>query len=94
MDTGIFDILVDRVINERLDSFVLKDTEYKQAQKEIGNITREIENHNFTPEELKLIDRLVCSYTAEGALSCKLAYAQGFKDCVAFLKEIELIKTN
>ncbi len=94
MDSGIFDMLVDRVINERLDSIVLSNEEYKQAQRDIGAVTKEVEAHGFSADELKLIDRLVCAYTAEGALSVKLSYAQGFKDCVLFLKEIGVIKTE
>ncbi len=94
MDSGIFDMLVDRVVNERLDSIVLNDEDYKQTQKDIGLVTKEVEAHGFSADELKLIDRLVCSYTAEGALSAKLSYAQGFRDCVVFLKEIGVIKTE
>lgn len=94
MDSGIFDMLVDRVIDERLDSVVLSNEEYKQTQRDIGIATKEIEAHGFSGDDIKLIDRLVCSYTAEGALAAKLSYAQGFKDCVIFLKEIGVIKTE
>lgn len=94
MDSGIFDMLVDYVVNERLDTVVLRDEKYKQAQRDVGFITNEVTEYGFNDEQLKLIDRLVCSYTAEGALSARLSYAQGFKDCVTFLKEIGLIKTE
>ena len=94
MDSGIFNIFTEHIINERLDTFILNNEEYRQSQKDIGIVTKEVNDHGFSDDEQKLIYRLICAYTAEGALSSRLSYAQGFRDCVTFLKEIGIIKTD
>ena len=83
MDSGIFDMFTEHIINERLDTFILNNEEYRQSQKDIGIVTKEVNDHGFSDDEQKLIDRLICAYTAEG-----------FRVCVTFLKEIGIIKTD
>lgn len=91
MESNIFDILTEYLTNERLDAILLQNEEYLQLQKEIDNVTEEIEDLNLTIEQKQIADKLISTYTALSSTYNKLTYQQAFRDCISLLKEIELI---
>ncbi|MCI9279063.1 MAG: hypothetical protein HFH90_15500 [Lachnospiraceae bacterium] len=83
MGQGIFDILVEKGTNERLDEIAMVDEAYVKASKELDDAILEKENllrqlHEVDKRVSALYGKLMASYT-------KLAYEQGFKDMVEIL---------
>ena len=83
MGKGIFDILVEKGTNERLDEIAMVDEAYMKASKELDDAILEKENlleqlHDVDKRISALYGSLMASYT-------KLAYEQGFKDMVEIL---------
>ena len=88
MENSIFDIIMNYFVNEEMNKILLEDEEYIGIKKEIDEQTEEYEKLGLT----KAVDRLVSAYTASGACYGRVAYRQGFHDCVSLLQEMRLIK--
>lgn len=48
----------------------------------------------LTGKQRLMIDRLVCTYTENGAHYGGMTYRQGFRDCISLLSELDLIKAS
>lgn len=94
MRKNIFDIITEYFVNEGMDSIVLKDKEYLRIQKRINEQTEQINKMNLTKDERTIIERLICTHTERGAYYGRIAYKQGFKDCVSLLQEVDLIRAS
>ena len=71
---------------------MLKDEEYIKIQKEIDEQIKRYKQKRLTKEQCLAVDRLVSAYTASGACYGRVAYRQGFHDCVSLVQEMRLIK--
>ncbi len=91
MEKDIFDILTEYALNERLDSIIIHDDEYKKAQDRIEESINEFNKLNLPEEQRLIVDKLVSSYTASGCCYSKAAYQQGVKDCASLLKKLSLL---
>lgn len=91
---NILDIITDYSVNEGLNGTLLEDEEYISIQEEIDRETEQIHSQNLTKEQCLMIDRLVSAYTENGALYGRVTYKKGFRDCIALLREMDLIKAS
>lgn len=91
MENNFFDFITDELTNERLDSIVLQNPEYRETMYEIDSLAEELKACNFGGEEAKAVNRLICAYLTQNACYSRLAYQQGFKDCAALLVEIGIV---
>ena len=83
MVQGIFDILVEKGTNERLDEIAMGDEVYMRASRELDDAILEKES---LLEKLQEIDKRISAlYGNLMASYAKLAYEQGFKDMVEIL---------
>ena len=94
MRKSIFDIITECSINERMDSDLLQNDEYMKIQNKISEQAVQFDKLGLSNEQRLVIDRLISSHTESGAVYGKMAYKQGFKDCVSLLQEVKLIKAS
>lgn len=97
METGeksIFDVIAGYSVNEGLDKALRQNEEYMKIQKRIDERAEQLDCQDFTSEQQRLIDRLVCAHTESGAFYGRMTYRQGFKDCISLLREMELLKAS
>lgn len=81
----IIDIITEYAgTNLRMDSIVLKDTEYHELLADIDAATEKINMD-------KNIDKILSAYNAAHAYYNKKCYQQGLIDCATFLKELGII---
>ena len=92
MGDNIFDIITNYSVNEGNNKILLGDEEYRKIQKEIDEQIKQYKQLGLTKEQCLAVDRLVSAYTASGACYGRVAYRQGFHDCVSLLQEMRLIK--
>lgn len=93
-EKSIFDIIMEYSINEGLNRELLQDEEYKEIHQRMDEQTEELDAQDLTKEQRLMIDRLVCIYTENGAHYGRMTYKQGFRDCIALLREMDLIKAS
>ena len=92
MDNNVFDLITDRLTNERLDGIILQNTKKKKTINEVDGLTEELKARNLSKEESKAVNRLISAYLTQNACYNKLTYKQGFMDCAALLMEIGMVK--
>ena len=92
MENNIFEVLTEHAINERLDEILLQDNEHQKLQEKIDNLIEQVKMLNLPREQWLIIDELVSAHTQCGCCYRRIAYQQGFKDCVSLLKEMKLSK--
>lgn len=91
MEDSILEMLTEYATNERLDDIVLEDGRYADVQVEIDRLAEELDGLDLTQEQKRVVDDLIAANIACGFCYTKMAYQQGFKDCVTFSHEIGLI---
>lgn len=91
MDGSILEMITEHAANERLDDIMLDDEEYMAIQEEVNENEEKLDGLGLSLEQKLAVDALTVSYIAKGIRYARVAYRQGFKDCVAFLKEIGAI---
>lgn len=92
MEKNIFDRIADHSINEGMDSILLQNEEYMEVQNKIDEQMMQFDKLNLTKEQCLVVDRLISAQTESGSIYGKMAYKQGFQDCVALLLEMKLLK--
>ena len=91
MERNVFELLVDALAHERLDSIVLKIPEYEFTVEEIDRMAKELEIMDLSVEETRAVNRLICAYLTQNEVYSRFAYEQGFRDCAELLKEIGVV---
>ena len=91
---GIFDVITENSINERLDETILNNEDYIRIQEKISECNERLDGLNLTQDERIIIDRLICAHAESGAFYGEMTYKQGFCDCVSLFKELDLIKAS
>ena len=94
MGKNIYDILIENATNEYMDNILLQDTEYKEVQDKISELTEQIDMFDLSKEQKLIMDRLVSSYTASGCCYGRIAYQQGIRDCGLLHEVIYVIKNE
>lgn len=89
---SILDIISDHSVNEGMNAILLSDEEYLGTLKEIDEQAKHFDRLGLTKEQRLAVDRLITSHTANGACYGRMTYRKGFRDCVALLQEIGLIR--
>ena len=91
MEDSVLEMITEYATNERLDDIVLEDGRYADIQIEIDRLTEELCSLDLTQEQKRVVDDLIAANIASGCCYTRMAYQQGFKDCVTFSHEIGLI---
>lgn len=92
MEKRVFNLLVDALAHERLDSIVLQNPEYEATIEEIDRRAEELKALDLGAEETKAVNRLLFAYVSQNELYSKFAYELGFLDAVALLMEIGVVR--
>lgn len=90
----IFEAITDFAVNEHLTETLLENQSYQEVQSQIGRQIELFDKLNLDKEQWLIIDRLVSLHTDSGALYGRIAYQQGYRDCVALLQTMNLIKAS
>lgn len=91
-EKNIFEAITDYTVGERMIEILLRDREYQEVQ---GRIARQMElfaGLNLDKELWLILEHLVSLHAESGALYGRAAYQQGYRDCVALLQAMNLIK--
>ena len=91
MERNVFNLLVDALVHERLDSIVLQNPEYDATIEEVDGLAEELKSMDLGAEETKAVNRLICAYLTQNEVYSRFAYEQGFRDCVKLLTEIGVV---
>ena len=81
----IFETLTKHIIDNKLDSIILKDPQYKKLLTQIDIAYDKIDRKDIYLDEL-----LSCYNTASSYYASK-CYNQGYYDCVKLLKELNIL---
>ena len=92
MGKSILEVITEYAVNERIGQILWQDEEYKQIQDKISSLTSELDVFDLSKNQRLAVEQLISFYNEDGALYGRKTYQKGFKDCVAFLVEIGLIK--
>ena len=91
MEKRVFDLLVDALAHERLDSLILQNPEYDATIGEVDSLAEELRTMDLGMEETKAVNRLICAYLTQNEVYSRFAYEQGFRDCAELLTEIGVV---
>ena len=91
MEDSILNIITKYMTAERLEDYISDDAQYQKGQDEIARLTQQVSQLGLSKVRLTM-DRLLSANNENNARYSELAYMQGFKDCAALLKEINLLK--
>lgn len=89
---NIFEAVTDYAINERMSKMLLGNWQYQKLQKRIDKQFELFDKLNLDRKQWLAIDRLLSLYVENGALYGRITYQQGYRDCVAMLQAMDLIK--
>ncbi len=92
MEDSILNIITKYMTAERLEDYISDDAQYQKGQDEIARLTQQVSQLGLSKEVRLTMDRLLSANNENNARYSELAYMQGFKDCAALLKEINLLK--
>ena len=90
----IVQILVQNLMNERLDRIALQDEGYCRAERELAEWLKRYEELLLSEKDAERIGHIFESYVSQSARYAEVAYRQGMKDSVQLLTEIGLLKTE
>lgn len=91
-EENIFEAVTDYAINERMSKMLLGNWQYQKLQKRIDKQFELFDKLNLDRKQWLAIDRLLSLYVENGALYGRITYQQGYRDCVAMLQAMDLIK--
>ena len=80
--------------NERMAKILQNNEQYQEVQSQIGDQMLLFDELNLDKEQWLIVDRLLSLHAQSGALYGRITYQQGYKDCVALLQAINLIKLS
>lgn len=92
MEENILMVMSKMMTRERLDQVIVSEKKYREKDREMGKLSKQLREYDFTREQRQAIDRLLSAGNACCARYGELAYQQGAKDVVAILREFDLIK--
>lgn len=92
MEKSVFNLLVDALAHERLDSLILQNPEYDATIEEVDSLAEELKAMDLGMEETKAVNRLICAYLTQNEVYSQASYKQGFRDCAELLMEIGVVR--
>lgn len=84
MDKRVLEIITENLMNERLDSIVQNNEEYRQAEQETDKMICVFEGI-LSQEQQKVLDDDLSAENHRAAVYAEVSYRQGMKDVLAFL---------
>lgn len=93
-EKNIFEVITDYTVSERMIKILQNNEQYQKVQSQIGNQMSLLDELNLDKGKWLVVDRLLSLQAESGALYGRITYQQGYKDCVALLQSINLIKVS
>ncbi|MBD5502438.1 MAG: hypothetical protein HDR09_01405 [Lachnospiraceae bacterium] len=84
MDKRVLEIITENLMNERLDSIVQNNEEYRQAEQETNKTICVLEGM-LSQEQQKALDGYLSAENCRAAVYAEISYRQGMKDVLDFL---------
>ena len=84
MDKRVLEIITENLMNERLDSIVQNNEEYRRAEQETDKAICVLEGM-LSQEQKKALDDYLSAENCRAAVYTEIGYRQGMKDVLAFL---------
>lgn len=91
-EDNVFELITDYTVGERMIGILLRDRQYQEVQGRIAGQVELLAGLNLGKEQRLAVERLVSLHAESGALYGRAAYQQGYRDCVALLQAVNLIK--
>ena len=88
---SLIDIMIENLTNERLDEIAFKDKRIQSADRELNESLKHYAELSLPEESDEVVSRVLDAYGEQSTAYAALAYTQGMKDAVKFLKEIRVI---
>lgn len=93
-EENIFEVITDYTVNERMIKILIENRAYQEVQSRIASQIELLDGLNLGKDQWMVVDRLASLHTESGALYGRIAYQQGYRDCVDLLQAMNLIKTS
>ena len=84
MDKRVLEIITENLMNERLDSIVQNNEEYRQAEQETDKAICILEGM-LSQEQQKALDDYLSAENHRAAVYAEISYRQGMKDILTLL---------
>lgn len=84
MDKRVLEIITENLMNERLDSKVQNNKEYRQAEQETDKMICILEGM-LSQEQQKALDDYLSAENRRAAVYMEISYRQGMKDILTLL---------
>lgn len=84
MDKQVLEIIMENLMNERLDDIVGSSEKYKQAEQEVDRVMNSLENM-LDQEQQNILDSYLCAENHRSAVYAEISYRQGMKDLLSLL---------
>lgn len=84
MDKRVLEIITENLMNERLDSIVQNNEEYRQAEQETDKMICILEGM-LSQEQQKDLDGYLSAENRRAAVYTEISYRQGMKDILTLL---------
>lgn len=90
----VFEAITDYTVNERMIKILPENKQYQEVQERIASQIKLFEGLNLEKEQWMIVDRLLSLHAESGALYGRITYRQGYRDCVALLQAMNLIRVS
>ena len=87
----IYDVLIENLTNERMDSIVVMDKEFRQLDKNLTDAIKRYNRLSLSKKDAKVVAHILDAYGLQSSRYAALAYGQGVIDAVQLLKKIGVI---
>ena len=84
MDKRVLEIITENLMNERLDSIVQNNEEYRQAEQETDKAICVLEGM-LSQEQQKALDDYLSAENHRSTVYTEISYKQGMKDILTLL---------
>lgn len=84
MDKRVLEIITENLMNERLDSIVQNNEEYRQAEQETDKTICVLEGL-LSQEQQKALDDYLAAENHRSSVYTEISYKQGMKDILTLL---------
>lgn len=83
--------LIMQTSSQRFQEIQYIDKDYRSTHSNLQEKLRQLDSLDLSEENTVLIDELLTACNEESSSVCRLAYRQGYLDCVFLLKEIGVL---
>lgn len=86
----VFDKVIECLGNERLDSIIIQNEEYRQAEDAANVASSKMYKIGLSEEGIEAFEQCLAAIHSAGIVYNRLAYQQGMKDVASFFVSLTL----